>query len=202
MVEISAELCRHLDEGGVVAYPTSTLPGLGCLPTKKGLDHLFKIKNRRDDQPVSLGVASLSQASELVKVPQFAISLLDNFPLGSITLVLDANDSLDYRLGGDRVAVRVFADPIARKLAEVVGPITATSANPSGVEPNNNVALAAQSLNLAKESILGGDCPGGKGSTILSIEKNSLEKVGFSVTIMREGVVPRADVMSWMMKIR
>lgn len=202
MVEISAELCRLLDEGGVVAYPTSTLPGLGCLPTKKGLDHLFKIKNRRDDQPVSLGVASLSQVSELVKVPQFAISLLDNFPLGSITLVLDANDSLDYRLGGDRVAVRVFADPIARKLAEVVGPITATSANPSGVEPNNNVALAAQSLNLAKESILGGDCPGGKGSTILSIEKNSLEKVGFSVTIMREGVVPRADVMSWMMKIR
>ena len=97
MVEISAELCRLLDEGGVVAYPTSTLPGLGCLPTKKGLYHLFKIKKRRDDQPVSLGVASLSQASELVKVPQFAISLLDNFPLGSITLVLYANNSLDYR---------------------------------------------------------------------------------------------------------
>ena len=139
MVEISAELCRLLDDGGVVAYPTSTLPGLGCLPTKKGLDNLFEIKNRRDDQPVSLGVASLTQASELVKVPQFAISLLDNFPLGSITLILDANNPLDSRLGGDRVAVRVFADPIARKLAEVVGPITATSANPSGVEPSNNV---------------------------------------------------------------
>ena len=62
MVEISAELQRHLVEGGVVAYPTSTLPGLGCLPTKKGLDNLFEIKNRRNDQPVSLGVASLSQA--------------------------------------------------------------------------------------------------------------------------------------------
>ena len=79
MVEISAELCRILNEGGVVAYPTSTLPGLGCLPTKKGLDRLFEIKNRRDDQPVSLGVASLSQASELVKVPQFAISLLNRY---------------------------------------------------------------------------------------------------------------------------
>ncbi|RJU82163.1 MAG: Sua5/YciO/YrdC/YwlC family protein [Candidatus Poseidoniales archaeon] len=202
MVEISDELCQLLNEGGVVAYPTSTLPGLGCLPTKKGLDNLFRIKNRSYDQPVSLGVASLSQASELVDVPKFAISLLDDFPLGSITLILDANDTLDSRLGGARVAVRVFADPVAKKLAEVVGPITATSANPSGVQPNNNVSLAAQTLNLRKISILEGDCPGGKGSTILSLEKNSLEKGGFSVTIMREGVVPRADVMSWMMKVR
>jgi len=202
MVEISDELCQLLNEGGVVAYPTSTLPGLGCLPTKMGLDNLFRIKNRSYDQPVSLGVASLSQASELVNIPKFAISLLDDFPLGSITLILDANDTLDSRLGGDRVAVRVFADPVAKKLAEVVGPITATSANPSGVQPNNNVSLAAQTLNLRKISILEGDCPGGKGSTILSLEKNSLEKGGFSVTIMREGVVPRADVMSWMMKVR
>ena len=177
-------------------------PGLGCLPTKKGLDNLFRIKNRSYDQPVSLGVASLSQASELVDIPKFAISLLDDFPLGSITLILDANDTLDSRLGGDRVAVRVFADPVAKKLAEVVGPITATSANPSGIQPNNNVSLAAQTLNLRKISILEGDCPGGKGSTILSLEKNSLEKGGFSVTIMREGVVPQADVVSWMMKMR
>ena len=202
MVEISDELRQLLNEGGVVAYPTSTLPGLGCLPTKKGLDNLFRVKNRSYDQPVSLGVASLSQASELVDVPKFAISLLDDFPLGSITLILDANHTLDSRLGGDRVAVRVFADPVAKNLAEVVGPITATSANPSGVQPNNNVSLAAQTLNLRKISILEGNCPGGKGSTILSLEKNSLEKGGFSVTIMREGVVPRADVMSWMMKVR
>ena len=202
MVEITTELRQILDNGGVVAYPTSTLPGLGCLPTKKGLDTLFEIKNRPADQPVSLGVASIKQASDLVEVPQFAIELLDNFPLGSITLILEAKKVLDKRLGGKRVAVRVFANPIAKTLAEVVGPITATSANPSGVEPSSNVSLAAQSLNLEQYSVLDGDCPGGKGSTILSIEKNSTEKVGFSVTIMREGVVPQADVVSWMMKIK
>ena len=154
------------------------------------------------DQPVSLGVASIKQASGLVEVPQFAIELLENFPLGSITLILDAKKVLDKRLGAKRVAVRVFANPIAKSLAEVVGPITATSANPSGVEPSNNVSLAAKSLNLEQYSVLDGDCPGGKGSTILSIEKNSTEKTGFSVTIMREGVVPQADVVSWMMKMR
>ena len=202
MVEITAELRQILEDGGVVAYPTSTLPGLGCLPTKKGLDTLFDIKKRPANQPVSLGVASIKQAAEIVNVPQFAISLLDNFPLGSLTLILDAKKTLDSRLGGERVAVRVFADTVAKKLAEVVGPITATSANPSGVEPSSNVALAAQSLNLEQISILDGDCPGGDGSTILSIEKNSVKNAGFSVTIMREGVVPQADVISWMRKMR
>ena len=202
MVEITAELRQILEDGGVVAYPTSTLPGLGCLPTKKGLDTLFDIKKRPANQPVSLGVASIKQAAEIVNVPQFAISLLDNFPLGSLTLILDAKKTLDSRLGGERVAVRVFADTVAKKLAEVVGPITATSANPSGVEPSSNVALAAQSVNLEQISILDGDCPGGGGSTILSIEKNSVTNAGFSVTIMREGVVPRADVISWMRKMR
>ena len=202
MVEITAELRQILEDGGVVAYPTSTLPGLGCLPTKKGLDTLFDIKKRPANQPVSLGVASIKQAAKIVNVPQFAISLLDNFPLGSLTLILDAKKTLDSRLGGERVAVRVFADTVAKKLAEVVGPITATSANPSGVEPSSNVALAAQSLNLEQISILDGDCPGGDGSTILSIEKNSVTNAGFSVTIMREGVVPRADVISWMRKMR
>ena len=202
MVEITAELRQILEDGGVVAYPTSTLPGLGCLPTKKGLDTLFDIKKRPVNQPVSLGVASIKQAEKIVNVPQFAISLLDNFPLGSITLILDAKETLDSRLGGERVAVRVFADTVAKKLAEVVGPITATSANPSGVVPSSNVALAAQSLNLEKISILDGDCPGGDGSTILSIEKNSVTNTGFSVTIMREGVVPQADVVSWMRKMR
>jgi len=202
MVEITAELRQILEDGGVVAYPTSTLPGLGCLPTKKGLDTLFDIKKRPVNQPVSLGVASIKQAEKIVNIPQFAISLLNHFPLGSLTLILDAKETLDSRLGGERVAVRVFADAVAKKLAEVVGPITATSANPSGVVPSSNVALAAQSLNLEKNSILDGDCPGGDGSTILSIEKNRVTNAGFSVTIMREGVVPQADVVSWMRKMR
>tara|TARA_B100001287_G_C22604970_1_gene492269 strand:+ start:361 stop:969 length:609 start_codon:yes stop_codon:yes gene_type:complete len=202
MDEISTQLIEHLELGGVVAYPTSTLPGLGCLPIKNGLDSLFAMKNRSEKQPVSLGVFSLEQAEEIVDVSDFARSLLDNFPIGSITLILDAKKNLDSRLGGKRVAIRVFADPVARMLAKTVGPVTATSANPSGVEPSNIVSVAAKSLNLNDEYVLEGICPGGKGSTILSIEKNELESCGFSVTIMREGVVPRTDVMAWMRKKR
>ena len=202
MVEITSKLVRHLKSGGVVAYPTSTLPGLGCLPTEKGLDGLFSLKNRSEDQPVSLGVFSLEQAEDLVEVSDFVKSLLADFPIGSITLILDAKKELDSRLGGTRVAIRVFADPVARMLAKTVGPVTATSANPSGVEPSNIVSIAAQSLEMNEDFVLDGVCPGGKGSTILSIDRNEAENCGFSVTIMREGVVPQTDVMAWMRKIR
>ncbi len=202
MNEISQDLCQYLEDGGVVAYPTSTLPGLGCLPNKLALDSLFEIKNRPKTQPVSLGVASIIQAETLVNVPMIAKSLLSGFPVGSLTLILDAKTPVDERLGGDRIAIRVFSNPLARKLAEIVGPITATSANPSGIEPSNDVSKAANLLGLDSKYVLDGMCPGGLGSTILSIEKNESEKSGFSVTIMREGVVPQSDVMEWIMKVR
>jgi len=202
MNKILQDLCQHLEDGGVVAYPTSTLPGLGCLPNKRALDSLFEIKNRPKTQPVSLGVASIIQAETLANVPMIAKSLLSYFPVGSLTLILDAKSTLDERLGGDRVAIRVFSNPLARKLVEIIGPITATSANPSGIEPSNEVSKAANLLGLDSKFVLDGVCPGGLGSTILSIEKNDSEKNGFSVTIMREGVVPQSDVMEWIMKVR
>ena len=79
----------------------------------KGLDKLFALKNRSDEQPVSLGVFSLEQAEGLVIVSDFAKSLLDDFPIGSITLILDAKEKLDSRLGGKKVAIRVFSNPVA-----------------------------------------------------------------------------------------
>ena len=132
MGEIPIPIIDILRTNGVVAYPTSTLPGLATLPTSEALDRLFALKQRRSDQPVSLGVASLEQAELLVEVPAFAYRLLEGFDRGALTLILDAHAPLDARLGGSRVAVRVFAHPTAIALAETVGPVTATSANVAG----------------------------------------------------------------------
>ena len=197
---IPSETVSILHANGVVAYPTSTLPGLATLPTKEGLDNLFALKQRQPDQPVSLGVASLEQASQLVEVPDFAHRLLAHFERGSLTLILDAHQSLDARLGGGRVAVRVFAHPLALTLAQTVGPVTATIANIAGTTPLANANAAGLELGLVPQAILAGDCPGGQGSTLLSIEKLEGSPLGYSVTIMREGVIPYTDVTSWMSK--
>ena len=185
----------HLERGGLVVYPTSTLPGLGCLPTKSGLDNLFETKSRPDTMPVSLGVASMDQVENLVESPEILNDFLSNFTKGGITTILPAKEELDVRLGGANVAIRVFAHSAAIALARECGPITATSANESGVEPECDTEIAANLLGI--EEFVPGICPNGLGSTYVKLEKDTSEIRGWRLTVMREGVVPRHDVMRW-----
>ena len=115
------EVVHHALEGGCIVYPTTTQPALGCLPEPACLDQLYRLKRRSSDMPVSIGVASLSQAEELVDIPGGVRSLLADFPEGSLTIVLRAHKALDSRLGGDRVAVRVVAHPSAKRLLDEFG---------------------------------------------------------------------------------
>ena len=186
---------EHLQAGGLIVYPTTTLPGLGCLPTKEGLDNLFSTKSRPDSMPVSLGVANLEQVSDLVIIPNFLDELLGSFTDGGITTILPAITPLDQRLGGSNVAVRVFAHPEAIKLASNVGAITATSANESGIVPECNTEEAAKKLGI--QNFVPGTCPNGVGSTYIRLEEDGVEERGWRLTVMREGVVPQADVMKW-----
>ena len=191
---LSSELIAHVNDGGVVAYPTSTLPGLACLPVESSLDTLFELKQRPADKPVSLGVLSLDQAASLVQVPGKIRALEASFPQGVFTFILDALTPLDVRLGGSRVAVRCLAHPTACALVEAFGPITATSANESGEPPEATAEAAGASLGLPNHAILAGDCPGGVGSTILSVTEG---RDGVEVTVMREGIVPTHSVVQW-----
>ena len=185
----------YLSNGGLIVYPTSTLPGLGCLPTKSGLDNLFKAKNRLASMPVSLGVSSINQVADFVEVPDFLEDFLDQFVKGGITTILPAKTKQDARLGGDYIAIRVFSHPSAVKLAEKYGPITATSANESGEMPLANTEDAAKNLGI--EQFVPGICPNGVGSTYVKFEKNNSEMRGWRLTLMREGVVPHSDVKRW-----
>jgi tRNA A37 threonylcarbamoyladenosine synthetase subunit TsaC/SUA5/YrdC len=104
-------------------------------------------------------------------------------------------------LGGENIAIRILAHPLARKLVEEVGPITATSANQSGETPESNSQNAGLKLGLSEKAILEGECGGDVPSTIIQVVENENQGNGFSVTIMREGVIPREDVMLWLTKV-
>ncbi|MCH1616020.1 MAG: L-threonylcarbamoyladenylate synthase [Candidatus Poseidonia sp.] len=191
---LSKQTVAYVNEGGVVAYPTSTLPGLACLPNAKALDRLFNLKQRSADKPVSLGVLSMDQAETLVHVPQKVRLLEAAFPKGGFTFILNALEPLDPRLGGERVAVRCLAHPTARQLVETFGPITATSANEAGETPANTAEEAGAVLGLPPHAVLPGSCPGGSGSTILNVTEN---EQGVEVTVMREGIIPTRSVVQW-----
>ena len=196
---IPDSVIASLQSGGVIAYPTSTLPGLATLPNSEALDALYTLKQRPAHQPVSLGAHSLEQAEGFVVVPPIAHELLAAFPRGSLTLLLDAKHPLDPRLGGERIAVRVLEHPTARALVARVGPVTATSANTSGEPPLESAEAAGVGLGLSPNSILAGACPGGLGSTFVSLTEDEDQPSGFSVSIMREGVAPANEVRTWML---
>ena len=188
--------------GRSIVYPTSTLPALGCIPDSISLDELYDIKQRSDDSPVSLGVASLSQARELVEVPADVEQILAAFPEGSLTMVLRPHEIMDSRLGGDKVAVRVVSNPIAKALLLKTGPLTATSANHSGEDPILDCKEAAISLTTSEFTIkaIEGVCEGGAPSTLIAWHTvcNTPESKG--IEVIREGKVSSEEVFAWWKK--
>ena len=196
---ITPEALSIVSSEGCIVYPTSTQPALGCLPTKSALDGLYAIKNRPSHMPVSIGVADLEQASNLVELTEDIPDFLASFPEGSLTLVLPAKKTLDIRLGADKVAIRVVSHPVAKALLRATGPLTATSANISGTPPKSNCLDAVDALQKAghKVGIVEGNTPGGSPSTLIAWYSVCDASDNTSIEVLREGIVPTEEVLQW-----
>ena len=196
---ITPEALSIVSSEGCIVYPTSTQPALGCLPTRSALDGLYTIKNRPSHMPVSIGVADLEQASNLVELTDDIPDLLASFPEGSLTLVLPAKKTLDRRLGADKIAIRVVAHPVAKALLRATGPLTATSANISGTEPESNCPDAVETLLNAghKVGLVKGNTPGGSPSTLIAWYSVCDASDNASIEVLREGIVATEEVMLW-----
>ena len=188
--------------GRSIVYPTSTLPALGCIPSSSALDELYEIKKRPHDSPVSLGVADLNQAREMVQVPEDVPEILEAFPEGSLTIVLSPHEEMDARLGGAKVAVRVVSHPTARSLLVRTGPLTATSANLSGHQTMLDCVEAADSISSPGRRVLAieGLCEGGPPSTLIAWHTVCNTPESFGIEVIREGKVSSKDVFSWWKK--
>jgi|TARA_B100000902_G_scaffold7785_1_gene9885 L-threonylcarbamoyladenylate synthase len=189
-------------KGNCVVYPTSTLPALGCILTTKSLDNLYNIKKRPNDMVVSIGVSNLQQASELVHLTNDLEDFLSAFPEGSLSIILPAKKPLDKRLGGEKIAIRILANPIAKKFIEKTGPLTATSANISGFEPLKDCEMAAETLSSSENEILflSGTCSGGTPSTLIAWHTVCKSPNGNEIEVLREGLVKEKEVLEWWKK--
>ena len=188
------DLLNRIKNALPIVYPTTTLPALGVIPTKEGLDHLFELKKRDNLKIVSIAVAEFNQVTDLVQIPSYLEDFLEMFSPGSITTILEANEQLDSRLGGNWIAIRKVAHPTARDLLEAVGPLTATSANLSGVEVKSHCDKAASALGLPPQAAISELCPGGKPSTLIRCPVFLPLNDGQSLEIVREGVVHSEEV--------
>ena len=189
-------------KGNCVVYPTSTLPALGCILTSKSLDNLYNIKKRPNNMIVSIGVSNLQQASELVHLTNDLEDFLSAFPEGSVTIILPAKKPLDKRLGGEKIAIRILANPVAKEFIEKTGPLTATSANISGFEPLKDCEMAAKTLSSLENEILflSGTCSGGTPSTLIAWYTVCKSPNGNEIEVLREGLVGETETQEWWKK--
>jgi L-threonylcarbamoyladenylate synthase len=126
--------------GGVVAYPTEAVYGLGCDPLNaEAVRRIFQLKGRRFTKGVILIAADYSQLAPFV-APLDAAELAQihaSWP-GPNTWIMPAADQLPHWLNGglETIAVRVTAHPLSAALCRTSGmPLVSTSANPAGLRP-------------------------------------------------------------------
>jgi len=195
------EMIKHVLSGNCIVYPTTTQPALGCILDSKALDNLYKIKNRDSSLPLSIGVANIGQARSIVDVPNDVLDILQYFPDGSLTIILKAIEPLDPRLGGYKVAIRFLADKNAKRLLEKTGPLTATSANKSGVGPLLNCKEAANILTTPENKVMGhsGECLDKIPSTLISWHTVCGPLESSNIDILREGIVSSKEILKWWM---
>jgi len=189
-VDIQEQIERGLSilkQGGLVAFPTDTVYGLGAWANlHQAVARVYRVKGRPQNMALPLLLADTSQISDVAEsVSQITWLLAHNFLPGALTLVLPKSNSVPdiITAGGNTVAVRIPAHPVPVALAEDLGPIVGTSANLSG-KPSTLTAEEVYSQFGDKIDLVidGGRCPGGRESTIVDV-------TGEIPKVLREGAI-------------
>ncbi|MBE9504838.1 MAG: threonylcarbamoyl-AMP synthase [Proteobacteria bacterium] len=125
-----------LKEGGVIAYPTDTIYGIGCdIFNKRAIEKIYRIKGRDKKKPMSFVCSDLSHISQFAKVSNYAYRIMKRLLPGPYTFVLEASSAVPKLVSTRRktVGIRIPNSEIALSIVRDLGnPIISTSANVSG----------------------------------------------------------------------
>jgi L-threonylcarbamoyladenylate synthase len=182
-----------LEEGGLVAFPTETVYGLGADATNAtAIAHLYQAKGRPAFNPLIAHVGDLAAARRIARFGAVATALAEAFWPGPLTLVLPKTEGCPVAelatAGLDTVAVRVPAHAIARDILRALGrPVVAPSANLSGhVSPTMAEHVASDLSGRIDLIVDGGPVEVGVESTIVGCFERT--------TLLRPGGLPRAEI--------
>ena len=182
------EASEILRQGGLVAFPTETVYGLGGDATDKEASRkIYAAKGRPSDNPLIVHIAKFSQLEDITtNLPETAKKLADAFWPGPLTMVCNKNEVIPYETTGglDTVAVRMPNNPVALALIEDSGcMIAAPSANTSGRPSPTKASHVYEDLSGKIEAILDG------GPVDIGLESTIVDLTEDVVTILRPGYI-------------
>ena len=186
--ELLMEAARILRGGGLVAFPTETVYGLGA----NGLDDaaarkIYAAKGRPSDNPLILHISAAEELAPLVReVPEAARKLMEAFWPGPLTMIFEKSGIVPYGTTGglDTVAVRMPSDPVAGRMIALAGvPVAAPSANLSGRPSPTTAQHVIEDMSGRIEMILDG------GPVGIGVESTIVDVTGPVPMLLRPGAV-------------
>lgn len=189
--DVLAQARVVLDEHGVVAVPTETYYGLAVSAFDRvACARVFEIKARASSKALPCIVSGIEQLGSVAsEISPLASELAARFWPGPLTLIVPARASVAAASDDGTVAVRVSSLPLARELAAIAGPVTATSANVSGAPPATTADEVIAQFGDAVDLVLdGGVTPGGPASTIVDVTQATPK-------LVREGAIAFRDIL-------
>lgn len=188
---------KILADGGLVAFPTETVYGLGAdALNDEAVKNIYAAKGRPSDNPLIVHIAEKDDIKPLVReVTPKAKALMDAFFPGPLTIILPKSDKVGKTVSGglDTVAVRMPINETAHALIKASGcPIAAPSANTSGLPSPTRAKYVIDDMMSKIDAIIdGGDCEYGVESTVITLatEVPTLLRPGAITKEMLESVI-------------
>lgn len=174
-----------LKRGGLVAFPTETVYGLGAnLLDKRAVKKIYEIKARPGNKPLTVHIADTAVIKKMIgRIPFKAERLINKYWPGPLTIILKG-------VRGKKIGFRMPDNKIAFSLIKKAGvPIVAPSANISGNKPPTSAREVLRELSGKIDIVIDG------GKTKIGIESTVVDMTGRKPKILREGAI-RGDVLT------
>jgi L-threonylcarbamoyladenylate synthase len=182
-----------LNNGGLVAFPTDTVYGLGVsVFNGAAIEGIYLAKNRPLEKSIPILIGEID---DLVKVsgevPEIALKLAERFWPGPLTLIVPKHPDLPKQVSSKpTVGVRMPDYPMVRNLLHLAGPMAVTSANLSGqTNPSTAEEVWGQLSGRIALILDGGKTPGGVPSTVVDC-------LGAELIILREGPITKNEILA------
>lgn len=193
LTPVTAEAAEFIHGGGIVAFPTETVYGLGAnVFDAAAIARIFEAKRRPQDNPLIAHIGEIDQLDQLAdEIPAFAWDLIDTFFPGPLTLVLKKRDDVPLlaTAGLETIGVRMPRHELARNFLKACGtPVVAPSANLSGRPSPTTWQAVFEDLDGRIDCILQGE------ATEIGLESTVVDCSGERPVILRQGAVTREQL--------
>lgn len=180
---------ENLLNGGIIAFPTDTVFGLGCVINKEAINKIYEAKGRSFDKPLPMMCNGLEMIENVAYVNDNAKKIIKKFVPGALTLIFNKKDCVeDYVTNGKQtIGIRVPDDKwILNLITELKQPLLVTSANISDTGSLIKWEDVYKQLNEKINGIVCEDATGETSSTIIDVTKD--------IKVLRQGPISLEEI--------